>query len=156
MNGLGTAAIRAITSIPGHCVFGIFMGMYLGLTKLSESRGDQKRRKVNMCKALIIPALIHGFYDCMLMIGSVWSMLLFLIFVVGLDYVAIKMLNTLEERDLLIPAPKPPFMSMPGNDPKPMRTERPGNSQTPERMQMSGNSMTPEEEKLAELERKYK
>ncbi len=105
MSGLGTALVRAVTSIPGHFTFGVFMGMYLGLAKLAESRGDVEGRRTNMAKALLIPTLLHGFYDCMLFISTGWSMLLFLAFLIILDSFAVRMIRRLEENDEFIPGP---------------------------------------------------
>ena len=39
--GLATALARAITAIPGHTIFGIFMGMHLGIAKYQEVRGNR-------------------------------------------------------------------------------------------------------------------
>ena len=33
MYGLGTAAVRAVTAVPGHACFGVFMGTFYGLAK---------------------------------------------------------------------------------------------------------------------------
>ena len=61
-----TAIMRAITSIPGHCTFGVFMGLYYGEAKLASVRGDEVLSRYMMKKAYHIPVLLHGFYDFVL------------------------------------------------------------------------------------------
>lgn len=61
--GLGTAAIRAVTAVPGHACFGVFMGAWYGMAKRREGAGDLAGAKRMRTRALLIPALLHGFYD---------------------------------------------------------------------------------------------
>ena len=37
--GAGTAVVRAVTAIPGHACFGVFMGVFYGTAKKLEHRG---------------------------------------------------------------------------------------------------------------------
>ena len=39
MYGLGTAAVRAVTAVPGHACFGVFMGAFYGLAKRYDNFG---------------------------------------------------------------------------------------------------------------------
>ena len=61
--GLGTAAIRAVTAVPGHACFGVFMGAWYGMAKRREGAGDFAGAKRMRTRALLIPTLLHGFYD---------------------------------------------------------------------------------------------
>ena len=63
MFGLSTAAIRAVTAVPGHACFGVFMGVWYGMAKRRECAGDFAGAKRMRTRALLIPALLHGFYD---------------------------------------------------------------------------------------------
>ncbi|MCR4731776.1 MAG: PrsW family intramembrane metalloprotease, partial [Lachnospiraceae bacterium] len=58
-----TAVARGVLAVPGHVIDAIFMGYYYGMAKLSASRGDEPGSKNLRRKALIIPMLLHGFYD---------------------------------------------------------------------------------------------
>ncbi|MBQ7588693.1 MAG: PrsW family intramembrane metalloprotease [Lachnospiraceae bacterium] len=80
-NGLGNALLRAVTSIPGHAVFAVYMGYYYGLAKQCETIGDTKGVKLFLKKALWIPVLIHGFYDFCLMSDSGLLVLVFFVFI---------------------------------------------------------------------------
>ncbi|WP_051204857.1 PrsW family glutamic-type intramembrane protease [Butyrivibrio sp. VCD2006] len=59
--GFGTALGRA--AFPGHLVFSIYMGYYYGQAKSHAVRGDLKGAARLRRKAVIIPIIIHGFYD---------------------------------------------------------------------------------------------
>ncbi len=61
--GLGVALMRAVTAIPGHASFAVFMGSYYGLARRSANRGRRGASRVWSVLALLIPVLIHGLYD---------------------------------------------------------------------------------------------
>lgn len=97
--GLGTAAVRAVTSIPGHCIFAIYMGIAYSLAKYYETRGDLKLRQKYLNHAILIPMLLHGFYDfCASMDSGTWTMI-FLVFVIVLDVVAYRKVREMERED---------------------------------------------------------
>lgn len=58
--GSGVALARLI---PTHSICGLFMGACLGVAKTAELDGKGFRRNVYMKLSLLIPVLIHGFYD---------------------------------------------------------------------------------------------
>ncbi len=77
--GNATGLIRAFTAVPAHAVFGITMGFYLGMAKFYP-----KRMKYLKYKSLLIPILLHGIYDFILMTEIDWLWIIFLCFVVFL------------------------------------------------------------------------
>jgi RsiW-degrading membrane proteinase PrsW (M82 family) len=81
-NGLGNALMRAVTAIPGHAVFAVYMGYYYGCAKKSEAEGDDAGVKRLLKKALWVPVFIHGFYDFCLMSDSLLLILLFFVFII--------------------------------------------------------------------------
>ena len=62
-DGFETAIKRAILSVPGHCIFGVFMGTYYGIAKGYEFRGRADKVKSYMNKAFWMPVMLHGLYD---------------------------------------------------------------------------------------------
>lgn len=52
MYGLGTAAVRAVTAVPGHACFGVFMGAFYGLAKRYDNFGDEYRSR--RCRRLAV------------------------------------------------------------------------------------------------------
>ena len=61
--GLETAIMRALLSVPGHAIDGVFMGCFYGMAKRHDAAGNKRGRKKNLRRALWAPTLIHGFYD---------------------------------------------------------------------------------------------
>jgi protease PrsW len=76
-HGLPVAILRAFTAVPGHALFGIAMGYYLGLAKFIP----EKRTKY-IWLGLGMPILLHGIYDFMLMSQNGWFLLLFIPFII--------------------------------------------------------------------------
>ncbi|MDO4188170.1 MAG: PrsW family glutamic-type intramembrane protease [Lachnospiraceae bacterium] len=64
--GLGTAIMRAFTSIPGHASNAVFMGYYYSLAKKAALNGDKASEKRNKFLAVFVPVITHGFYDSLL------------------------------------------------------------------------------------------
>lgn len=87
--GLGVAPIRAVTAIPLHCIAGIFMGNYYGMAKYHSSRGQDVLSRRNMFLSLLVPVLIHGYYDFAAGMASNIFAASFLLFIVVLDIIAI-------------------------------------------------------------------
>ena len=63
MYGFGTAIVRAVTAIPGHACFGVFMGIFYGIAKRLDYRGEIAPSKIMIIFAVLVPALLHGAYD---------------------------------------------------------------------------------------------
>ncbi len=63
MFGFGTALVRAVTAIPGHACFGVFMGIFYGISKKHDYRGRAGLSGFFRKICVIIPALLHGAYD---------------------------------------------------------------------------------------------
>ena len=97
--GIGTAIFRAILSVPGHAIDGVFMGSYYGLAKLCEVRGEQQGRSWHLRLALLVPTLMHGFYDFCLESGNDFLLLAFLVFEIVITITAIRRLKKLARED---------------------------------------------------------
>lgn len=81
MYGLSTALVRAVTAVPGHACFGVFMGVWYGLAKRLHGQGRDSASKLCRVLALLLPALLHGCYDFIASIESVHYGWLFAAFV---------------------------------------------------------------------------
>lgn len=60
--GIRTGLLRAITAVPAHALFGVTMGYYFGIARMYV-----ELRKAYMWRAFLIPFLLHGIYDFLLM-----------------------------------------------------------------------------------------
>lgn len=58
-----TGSVRAVLSVPAHFLFGVMMGYYFALAKF-----DVAHRRRNLLLAFLMPMLLHGTFDALLMI----------------------------------------------------------------------------------------
>ncbi len=100
--GISAAITRGILSVPGHVIDAIFMGCYYGIAKKMEAKGNVEGMKANLIKALIIPTLLHGFYDFSLSTGYDAFLIVFFIFEIVVTILAIKRLKSLSASDTRI------------------------------------------------------
>lgn len=61
--GLATAVVRAVTAIPGHACFGVFMGVFYSAAKRFSTDERVGVSRMMSVLAVLVPALIHGAYD---------------------------------------------------------------------------------------------
>ena len=61
--GFGTAIIRALTAIPGHACFGVFMGVFYGIAKKHDYVNTRATSTLFRVMSIVVPALLHGAYD---------------------------------------------------------------------------------------------
>lgn len=100
--GIVTTLVRAVTAIPAHTIFGIFMGHYYGQAKLYSDNGNKRLSKRYLRRAYIVPSLLHGFYDVLAGDESGLGWLLFIVFVVFLDWIAIRRVKKDSANDIVI------------------------------------------------------
>ena len=86
--GLSLGLFRALFSVPGHACFGIFMGVFLGLAKTYEKK-DKHLSNLYMMFAILVPTLLHTFYNFCLINGEPWFLLIFVVFIIILYISAI-------------------------------------------------------------------
>ena len=65
--GFGVGVARALTSIPGHTMFGIAMGYCLGHARFAPSPEAERRW---LQASLLVPVALHGLYDYFLFVGE--------------------------------------------------------------------------------------
>lgn len=63
---ISTAIARMITAVPGHAYDAVFMGYFYSKAKKAEIEGDKAGVKKNKFRALYVPILWHGTYDCLI------------------------------------------------------------------------------------------
>ena len=103
--GLQVAVMRAITAIPGHCIFGIYMGFYYGMAKFWDVRGDKGRRHRAMFMSMLVPILLHGFYDYCASANDDILILVFFAFIIILDVMAIRTVRKMARLDMPLDEP---------------------------------------------------
>lgn len=96
--GMQTALVRAITAVPAHAIFGVTMGYYLGIAHMYE-----ELKSKYLGRALLVPIVLHGIYDFILMVEIGWLLLLFIPYVIGLYFMAIKKMKLLSDSSIFKP-----------------------------------------------------
>ena len=96
---VGVALMRAVLAVPGHAMFGVYMGTYYGIAKLSESYIDTAGRDKNLFRAYVIAVFIHGSYDFCLMTGYLVVIIPFLAFEAWFTFHTYKKLKFLAGAD---------------------------------------------------------
>lgn len=98
-NSLQVGLLRAFTAVPGHAIFGIVMGFYLGLAKF-----DLQRRGKWLLRAFLVPWLLHGLYDFMIMSGYPLLILAFIPFLIFMYRIGLKRMKELSDQSVFNPA----------------------------------------------------
>ena len=79
--GFSTALVRAVTAVPGHACFGVFMGIFYGLARGYAYLGKNIRSKFFRVLAIVVPAALHGSYDYVASLNSAEGQWIFLAFI---------------------------------------------------------------------------
>lgn len=100
---LATGVMRALLSVPGHFLFAVIMGYFLGLAKF---RPEQRQKYLIL--SYICPMLAHGLFDYLLMLAAAsaeknleWIGLILLVVFIYLDIkmwkIGIKQIERMQE-----------------------------------------------------------
>ncbi len=104
--GILTGLMRAVTAIPAHTMFSIFMGYYLGEAKYYTVLRKKELAKRNKRNALLVPVLLHGAYDFIATIQIPVFSLIFWIFVAVTDILAISKVISYARKDKALVFPQ--------------------------------------------------
>lgn len=99
--GFSTAVLRAVTAVPGHACFGVFMGTWYGIAKRLSFR-DSGLSKLCRCLSLVFPVLLHGAYDYIASMEDSDSTELFIGFVIIMFFAAFLTVRRMSKNDRYI------------------------------------------------------
>ena len=102
MMGLFAAGVRALTAVPGHACFGVFMGAWYGMARWYENYGEYDKSRRYRRLALIVPTLLHGCYDFIATISGTLFGMIFVAFVVLMFATARRTVRRLSQDDRYI------------------------------------------------------
>lgn len=97
--GFSTALVRAVTAIPGHACFGVFMGAWYGLAKAHERHGHTENSALSLKFTLICPMLLHGLYDLIATVDQTEKAVYFVVFIALMFLAAYFMIRKLSRQD---------------------------------------------------------
>ena len=98
--GFQTAILRALTAIPGHACFGVFMGVFYGIARKYENYRQHDMAKLFRVLSVVLSALLHGAYDYIASIQAGNG--LFLGFIVVLFLVSYSLVGRMARQDQYI------------------------------------------------------
>lgn len=78
VGSFSTAMVRAIVSVPGHFLFAVAMGYYLSLAKFDPAHWGK-----HLFMALLVPIMLHGTFDAILMVSDNLSQFEGLNYIIG-------------------------------------------------------------------------
>ena len=97
--GMGTAIARAVTAVPGHACFGVFMGVWYGVAKRYEMAGYPGEAARSRRSGLITAVLLHGVYDFIASMENDLMSIIFLVFVCWMFGRALKLVKQASAED---------------------------------------------------------
>ena len=99
MYGFTTALLRAVTAIPGHACFGVFMGAWYGVAKKYDNIGYPARSSFFRKLAVLVPVLLHGAYDYIAAVEMQNNALYFIVFILIIFACAFFMVRKVSTKD---------------------------------------------------------
>lgn len=99
MYGFGTALVRAVTAIPGHACFGVFMGAWYGAAKRWYDESEFGRSKACRAAAFFFPVLLHGSYDFIASMQNTAYGWIFCVFVAVLFAISFFVIRQMSRKD---------------------------------------------------------
>ena len=90
---MSTIILRAVTAIPGHACYAVFMGYYLSLARKFKSERKKILVRNNIALSIIVPIMLHGIYDFCLLSNIRLLMFVFIGFMVILYIISYKKLE---------------------------------------------------------------
>ena len=101
-SGWSVALLRAVTAIPGHACFGVFMGVWYGCAKYMQVKVNKPMEKVYLWLSVLLPMVIHGLYDFVLSMNSSLVILVFVVFVSVLFLVTVSVVKNFALEDFYL------------------------------------------------------
>lgn len=100
--GFGTALVRAVTAVPGHACFGVFMGCWYGHAKRADNFGYPEKSTYYRVLSVLVPILLHGTYDFIATRSDSGSTWVFMVFVAAMFFISFRLVKNLSSNDRYI------------------------------------------------------
>ena len=99
--GVITGLVRAIVTVPGHVFYAIYMGYYLSKAKESKIANNRNNYLMYTILSIIVPTILHGTFDALLLLQKPILLIVFLFFVVFLYVISIRKVKELAKKEKL-------------------------------------------------------
>lgn len=101
-NGFMTGILRALTSVPGHMAFAVFMGYFMGQARKAANEGRTGARVRNMIFSFVVPYAIHGVYDFLLFAGNTVCQIIWFIALIPMFIFSFRLIVISSKQDQFI------------------------------------------------------
>jgi RsiW-degrading membrane proteinase PrsW (M82 family) len=96
--GFKIALVRSVTAVPAHAIFGIRMGYFFGIAHMYK-----ELRSSYLIKALLIPVLLHGIYDFMLLSNISILLLAFIPYLIWMYFSGFRKMKVISDASVFRP-----------------------------------------------------
>ncbi|MBR4262486.1 MAG: PrsW family intramembrane metalloprotease [Bacilli bacterium] len=93
VDAYNVALFRMILSVPAHAFFGVMMGYYLGLAKISYNHKYYEKSKFYKLLSLLIPVFCHFMYDYLIFADKTFLFYSFVLVLYYYSYRKVKRLS---------------------------------------------------------------
>ncbi len=100
--GSSVEPLKLILPVIAQIIISIFMGYFYGLAKLADVKGEAKDKKTHMSEAILIPIILHGFYEFSLSSQKPVFIVIFIVYVVLMTAAAIAYFVKVKKNDTSI------------------------------------------------------
>ncbi|MCI8588396.1 MAG: PrsW family intramembrane metalloprotease [Bacilli bacterium] len=97
--GISTALVRGVLTVPAHAFFGVFMGYYISFAKSEHIRENKQACYFFLGLSIVIPIVLHGLFDFLLLAQKPILLVVFLIFVILLYIFSIRQIRMLAKQE---------------------------------------------------------
>jgi RsiW-degrading membrane proteinase PrsW (M82 family) len=97
-HGQSVGLFRALTAVPAHALFGVVMGYHLGIARMNEDI-----RTGHLMMAFLMPVLLHGVYDFILMSGHELTLLIFVPYLLYLWFSGFRKMKIISDASIFKP-----------------------------------------------------
>ncbi len=102
-NGPGTDLRRVLLSVPGHLFYAVFMGYFYGRARYAEGEKDEANVRKYLAEALMVPALMNGFYMFCLRTEKSIFFVVFIIYEIFITVITVRQFIAFSKQDMIIP-----------------------------------------------------
>ena len=97
--GFSVAIVRALTAIPGHACFGVFMGVFYALAKEYDYKGNKSAASLYRKLAVLVPVFLHGSYDFIATMDNMIASIVFIVFIISLFLISNNLVGRMAKED---------------------------------------------------------
>ena len=101
-NGFANAIARALSAVPGHMCFAVFMGYFIGQARKARNKNRKKAATGYRILSFAVPFLMHGTYDFLAFYSEGWATVLWVLLLVCMFFFSFRLIFVASKEDEFI------------------------------------------------------